>query len=234
MSNTSYQRGVADMQAAGINPMLAAMKGGASSPTGQMAPVTTPNLQTATAIPRTTHYNDVYHSAQQGQRMNREIEKVGNENRLLDEYVTHEKLKQEWTKAQRANTQAQTATEQERKFNVTADTTLKSSLHSRNLAELPHLANLIKSSISHNYSGASLNNARSLGQGFENRIIKDVSDYVDRNPGLRPRIEDIQKGSNSASSVLHGIGSLLPWRSSSTITHPNGSTTNSQSRTGKW
>lgn len=34
MSNTSYQRGMADMQKAGINPMLAYMKGGASTPEG--------------------------------------------------------------------------------------------------------------------------------------------------------------------------------------------------------
>lgn len=39
MSNTSYQRAVADMKLAGINPMLAYMQGGASSPGGSTATV---------------------------------------------------------------------------------------------------------------------------------------------------------------------------------------------------
>lgn len=62
MSNTAYQRAVADMEAAGINPIMAASNGGAGTPAGAAATAESAH-SAGTATVRSSDYSSVVSNA---------------------------------------------------------------------------------------------------------------------------------------------------------------------------
>lgn len=123
MSNTSYQRAVADMSAAGLNPMLAYSQGGAGTPGGAMA-----TMQNALGAGVA--------SAQSGARVAPDIEHIRSQAANLDADTENKAAQGDLYRAQAARTRTQALVDQELvpKYRQDTETGVASAAQMREMA----------------------------------------------------------------------------------------------------
>lgn len=155
MSNTAFQRGVRDMQAAGLNPMLSYMKGGASSPEGSSASgqaassPTPPHLSSMTA--------NAVNSALRSQEVAASTGKMNAEARLANAQAANEEFRpSDNLEDEHGTIRAPTA----RVGAVMADADLKRALANKTTEEIKVIEPTIRkilNEVNHLASGTQLN-----------------------------------------------------------------------------